>query len=101
MKIAVIVGHELLNLGGSDLRNEIGDLLIFTARAKRLQNLPMIVPFLKLHLPNRRFQDDARDLRRAQVRQLSVPKFLWLFLDIFLDRKSVVQGKSVALGGVP
>ena len=68
MKVAVIAGHELLNLGGSDLRNEIGDLLIVAARVKRFQNLPMIVLFLKLHLPNRRFQDDARDLRRAQIR---------------------------------
>ncbi len=68
MKIAVIVRHELLNSGSSNLRDQIANLLVIARCTQRLENFPVIAFLLQLNFASGRFYNDARHLRGDEVR---------------------------------
>ena len=53
MQVAAILGHELLDAGGGDLREQIADLLIVASRAQWFDDFPMIRLLFQFHFARR------------------------------------------------
>src|SRR5207248_11714887 len=63
IQVAAIIGYKLLNPCRRNLRNQVTDLLLISARAEWLHNIPMITFLLQLHFTGRCFQYETRHLR--------------------------------------